>query len=89
MLCIRTGFEASTLQEIISSLRQGRVRRAGEYSFLLVSKENEVFGTVYRVEVHEGQKLVLKTPVLLHEPLKERRPRQRKHGRRRDVTDVD
>lgn len=89
MLCIRTGFEASTLQEIISSLRQGRVRRAGDYSFLLVSKENEVFGTVYRVEVHEGQKLVLKSPVLLHEPLKERRPRHRKHGRRRDVTDVD
>lgn len=73
MLCVRTGFEVSTLQEIISSLRQGRVRRAGDYSFLLVSKENEVFGTVYRVEMYEGQELVLKSPILLHEPLKGRR----------------
>jgi len=81
MLCIRTGFDASTLQEIISSLRQGRVRRAGDYSFLLVSKEDEVFGTVYRVDVYEGKELVLKSPVLLHEPVKERRTRDRK-GRR-------
>lgn len=72
MLCVRTGFEASTLQETISSLRQGRVRRAGDYSFLLVSKEKERFGTVYRIEVYEGKELVLKSPVLLHEPLKER-----------------
>jgi hypothetical protein len=73
-LCVRTGFEISTLQEIISSLRQGRARRAGDYTFVLVSKEEERFGTVYRIEVYEGRELVLKSPVLLHEPLKDRRP---------------
>ncbi len=72
MLCVRTGVEVSALQEIISSLRPGRARRAGDYSFRLVSKEEERFGTVYRIEVYEGQELVLKSPVLLHEPLKER-----------------
>jgi len=73
MLCIRTGLEVSTLQELVSSLQQGKVRRAGDFSFLLVSKEKEVFGTVYRIEVYERQELVLKSPVLLHEPMKGRR----------------
>jgi hypothetical protein len=72
-LCARTGFEVSTLREIICSLRQGRARRAGDYSFLLISKEKEGFGMVYRIEVYERQELVLKSPVLLHEPLKDRR----------------
>lgn len=72
LLCVRTGLEVPTLQEIISSLQQGRVRRAGDYSFLLVSKEKERFGTVYRIEVYCWKELVLKSPVLLHEPLKER-----------------
>lgn len=72
-LCVRTGFEISTLREIISSLRQSRARRAGDYSFRLISKEKERFGTVYMIEVYEGQELVLKSPVLLHEPLKEHR----------------
>lgn len=72
-LCVRTGFETSALQEMISSLGQGRARRAGDYTFLLVSKGEESFGTVYRIEVYEDQKLVLKSPLLLHEPLKDRR----------------
>lgn len=72
-LCIRTGLEISTMQEIISSLEPGCATKVGDYSFRLMSKENERFGMVYRVEVYEREELVLKSPVLLHRPLKESR----------------
>jgi hypothetical protein len=72
-LCTRTGLEISTMQDIISSLEPGCATRVGDYSFRLMSKENEKFGTVYRVEVYERHELVLKSPVLLHRPLKESR----------------
>lgn len=70
-LCSRTGFEISTLQDIISSLEQDCTKRIGDYSFRLVSKEKERFGTVYRIEVYERDELVLKSPVLILPPLKE------------------
>ena len=77
-LCTSTGFEVSTLQDMVSSLEQGCEKRVGDYSFRLVSKEKERFGTVYKIEVYERQELVLKSPVLLHEPQKERRRGSRK-----------
>lgn len=72
-LCDRTGLDCSTLRELISSLGPGCVKNIGDLSFRLVSSRVERFGTVYSVEVYERQELLLKSPLLLHPPLKESR----------------
>lgn len=72
-LCDRTGLDISTLRNLISSLEVGGVKNIGDLSFRLVSKRIEKFGAVYRVDVYEREKLVLKSPVLLYPPLKEGR----------------
>ena len=87
--CASTGFEVSTLQEIISSLEQDRAKRVGDYSFLLVSKAKERFGTVYRIEVYHRNELVLKSPVLLRAPLKEYYPHSNISRMKDDVVNKD